>query len=78
MNKNRLRKEENKKSSKLRTIDRCDSNRTKDLDITLRYLDEAAKYLNKHLKGKNHLGLVTNIKNSSYEIKKHLKQGNKW
>ena len=74
MNKNRLRKEENKKFTKLRTIDRCDSIRATDLEITLRYLEEAAKYLKKHLKDKNHLGLVTNIKNSSYEIKKHLKQ----
>jgi hypothetical protein len=77
MNKNRLRKEESKKSPRLRGIDKSESTRITDLEITLKYLDEAAKYLNKHLNGKNHLGLITNIKNSSYEIKKHLKQINK-
>jgi len=73
MNKNRLRREEEKKYPKLRDGIKNERDKRSDIEITLNHLDEAAKYLNKYLKGKNHLGLITNIKNSSYEIKKYLK-----
>jgi hypothetical protein len=43
-----------------------------DLDSCLENLSIAHFYLSKHLKGKNDMGLLTNILNSSYEIKKHF------
>lgn len=73
MNRNRLRRGEEKKNPRTKNIPRSERIKQTDLDITIKHLEEAAKFLNKYLKGKNHLGLITNIKNSSYEIKKHLK-----
>ena len=64
MNKHRLRLLQNNslKSISNSNIDNC-----------LSHLSIAHKYLSEHLKGKNKIGLLTNILNSSYEIKKHLK-----
>lgn len=44
------------------------------LESCLEHLSIAHFHLSKHLKGKNDMGLLTNILNSSYEIKKNLKQ----
>ena len=43
------------------------------LDRSLEHLDIAHKHLSGYLKGYNLYGLLTNISNSKYEIKKHLK-----
>ena len=45
-----------------------------DLDSCLEHLSIAHFHLSKHLKGKNDMGLLTNILNSSYEIKTNLKR----
>jgi hypothetical protein len=42
------------------------------IDSCLEHLSIAHFHLSKHLKGKNDMGLLTNILNSSYEIKKHF------
>jgi len=44
-----------------------------DLNCCLEHLSIAHFYLAKHLKNKYDMGLLTNILNSSYEIKKHFK-----
>ena len=44
-----------------------------DVDECLQHLTVAHEKLYHYLKGKNEVGLLTNILNSSYEIKKHLK-----
>ena len=64
MNKHRLRLLQNNglKSIHKSNIDNC-----------LSHLSIAHKYLSEHLKGRNEMGLLTNILNSSYEIKKNLK-----
>jgi hypothetical protein len=46
----------------------------KNLNGCLEHLDIAYKHLEKHLKGKNYSGLLTNISNASYEIKQNLKK----
>lgn len=50
-----------------------DSQPNKDLNNCLNHLNIAHKCLEKHLNGKNYFGLLTNITNSAYEIKKRLK-----
>lgn len=44
------------------------------IDSCLEHLSIAHFYLEKHLKNKYDMGLLTNILNSSYEIKKHFKK----
>jgi hypothetical protein len=43
------------------------------LDQSLEHLEIAHNYLSIYLNGKNHYGLLTNISNSRYEIKRFLK-----
>lgn len=43
------------------------------VDSCLDHLSIAHHYLFQHLNGKNHMGLLTNILNASFDIKKHLK-----
>jgi hypothetical protein len=45
----------------------------KDLNCCLNHLNIAHKCLENHLSGENHFGLLTNISNAAFEIKKRLK-----
>ena len=40
----------------------------------LDHLDSAAKLISKYLNGKNKRGIITNILNSAYDIKKYYKE----
>ncbi len=42
------------------------------LEESLEHLEMAHKHLSLYLKGKNQYGLLTNISNTRYEIKKYL------
>ena len=43
------------------------------LEYCLTHLSKAHDYLSEHLNGKNKFGLLTDISNAKFEIKKHLK-----
>jgi hypothetical protein len=74
MNKNRLRNLTGKcEVSKRSRIKLDEQIYTTNLDAALEHLYLAYEHLSKHLDGRNEFGMLTNILNSAYDVKKHLK-----
>ena len=56
---------------RLRLLDKSDLRMTKNnVDNCVLHLSIAEKYLSEHLRGQNKNGLITNISNARYEIKR--------
>jgi hypothetical protein len=74
MNKNRLRNHTNNYNVSKRSRIKLDEQIYKtNLDASLEHLYMAYEHLKAHLDGRNEFGMLTNILNSAYDIKKHLK-----
>jgi len=74
MNKNRLRTLSAKAEvSKRHRIQHDVQMHQSNLDASIEHLYLAYEHLKAHLEGRNHLGLLTNILNATYEVKKNLK-----
>jgi hypothetical protein len=74
MNKNRLRTLSAKAEvSKRHRIQYDVQVHQTNLDASIEHLYLAYEHLKTHLRGKNKLGMLTNILNATYEIKKNLK-----
>lgn len=74
MNKNRLRTLSAKAEvSKRHRIQHDAQVYQSNLDASIEHLYLAYEHLKKHVDGKNEFGLLTNILNSAYEIKKFFK-----
>lgn len=74
MNKNRLRTLSAKAEVSKRHRIQLDAQvHQSNLEASIEHLYLAYEHLKTHLEGRNHLGMLTNILNAAYEIKKNLK-----